>query len=59
MAATFPSYVDSYTTQMSVTNHENCHLVYKWDDIETWLDTVTAASYPAAPTWHQQMTVIA
>ena len=57
MAATFPSYVDSYTTQMSVTNHENCHLVYKWDDIETWLDTVTAASYPAAPTWHQQMVV--
>ncbi len=38
MSATFPNYVKSYTTQMSVTNHENCHLVYDWPALEAWLN---------------------
>lgn len=55
MTATFPSHVKSYTTQMSVTNHENCHLVYNWPDLEAWLNQVLLESQPS---WLPHMQIV-
>ena len=55
MTATFPSHVKSYTTQMSVTNHENCHLVYNWPDLEAWLNQVLLESQPS---WLPSMQIV-